>query len=302
MQILITGGTGFIGKALVKQLIPHKMTILTRNRTRAKNELKHVNQNNLHFIESLDQLSCLSNFDAVINLAGEPIADKRWSSKQKKTICDSRWDITRRLVSLIEASDNPPSVFISGSAVGIYGDQKQQTVEETSPVAKEGFPYYVCHEWEKIAASLNNDSTRVCVIRTGIVLGRNGGALQKMLLPYKLGLGGPLGDGKQFMPWIHMLDMVRGIRFLIENNHCSGIFNLVAPHPVTNKEFSQTLAKTLSRPHYLFTPKFVMQLAMGESSCLLFDSVKAKPARLTQKGFKFTFSRLQPALVQILQH
>jgi uncharacterized protein (TIGR01777 family) len=215
------------------------------------------------------------------------------------TICNSRWDVTRQLVSLIKASKTPPKVFISGSAVGIYGNQKQNIVEETTQATKIGFPHHVCQEWEQIAASVDN-ICRVCLIRTGIVLGQNGGALQKMLLPYKLGLGGPLGDGKQFMPWIHMQDMVRGIQFLLENKHSSGIFNLVAPHPVTNKEFSQTLAKALSRPHFLFTPKFIMKIVMGESSCLLFDSVRAKPARLTQQGFKFNYSRLQSALIHIL--
>ncbi|MEZ8988746.1 TIGR01777 family protein [Vibrio breoganii] len=302
MHILITGGTGFIGRALVKQLIPHQMTILTRDSDNAAQQLKHVNPNCLHFVQSLDHLQDLCDFDAVINLAGEPIVNKRWTDKQKKRICDSRWDITRQIADLIKCSSNPPKVFVSGSAVGIYGDQNQIRVDEETPYKAEGFPHYVCQEWEDIANQARSEQTRVALIRTGIVLGQNGGALEKMLLPYKLGLGGPLGAGQQYMPWIHIQDMVRAIQFLLETEICSGIFNMVAPHPVTNKEFSQTLAKTLSRPHFLFTPKFAMQMALGESSCLLFDSVKAKPKRLTEMGFTFNYSRVQPALSQILSH
>ncbi|GAM73126.1 cell division inhibitor [Vibrio ishigakensis] len=300
MQILITGGTGFIGKALVKQLIPSHVTVLTRSADKARAQFKHLNNNTYDLIESLDELKDLSAFDAIVNLAGEPIADRRWSSLQKKRICDSRWDVTEKLVSLMHASETPPKVFISGSAVGIYGDQQHNTVDERSEYPEQGFPHKVCAQWEEIAMQAQNDQTRVCLLRTGIVLGSNGGALGKMLLPYKLGLGGPLGSGKQYMPWIHIQDMVRAIQFLIESPQAQGVFNLTAPHPVPNKEFSQTLAKTLSRPHFLFTPQPMMKLLMGESSCLLFDSVNAKPVRLTEMGFKFTYSRLQPALQQIL--
>ncbi|OBT08617.1 TIGR01777 family protein [Vibrio sp. UCD-FRSSP16_10] len=300
MNILITGGTGFIGRALIKQLIPHQMTILTRDCEHAASQFKHVNPNCLKLIASLDAIDDVSEFDAIINLAGEPIANQRWSDSQKKLICDSRWQITQRLVELINQSDNPPAVLINGSAVGIYGDQKQLIVTEDTPYKSDGFPHYVCQKWEQLANQVVNNSTRVAILRTGIVLGENGGALDKMLLPYKLGLGGPFGAGQQYMPWIHIQDMVRAIQFLLETPNCSGPFNMVAPHPVTNKEFSQTLAKTLARPHFLFTPRFVMQLALGESCCLLFDSVKAKPKRLTEMGFRFTYSRLQPALTQLL--
>ncbi|CAM4013604.1 TIGR01777 family oxidoreductase [Vibrio neonatus] len=302
MRILITGGTGFIGRSLIKQLIPHQMTILTRDCDKAAEQLKHVNPNCLQFIDSLQSFNCLSEFDAVINLAGEPIVDKRWSEQQKQRICDSRWGLTQQLVELIHQSSTPPKVFISGSAVGIYGDQKQLIVDENSPYQAKGFPNYVCQKWEEIAKQAQSPSTRVITIRTGIVLGTQGGALNKMLLPYKLGVGGPIGAGQQYMPWIHIEDMVRAIQFLLETQTAQGVFNMVAPHPITNKEFSQTLAKTLSRPHVLFTPKFVLKLALGESSCLLFDSVKAKPKHLTELGFTFTYSRVQPALQHLLSH
>ncbi|GAD78278.1 TIGR01777 family oxidoreductase [Vibrio ezurae] len=300
MHILITGGTGFIGRALIKQLIPHQITLLTRDCEHAAKQLKHINPRSLQFIHSLESLNCLSGFDAVINLAGEPIVDKRWSEAQKKRISESRWNLTQKLVDLIQRSSTPPSVFISGSAVGIYGDQKQLIVDENSTYQATGFPNTVCQKWEDIANMAQSASTRVITLRTGIVLGQEGGALEKMLLPYKWGLGGPIGAGQQYMPWIHIEDMVRAIQFLLDKDTASGAFNMVAPHPITNKEFSQVLAKTLSRPHFLFTPKFILKLALGESSCLLFDSIKAKPKRLTEQGFTFTYSRIHPALQHLL--
>lgn len=302
MKILLTGGTGFIGSELIKSWQTDEVTLLTRDPSKAQGSLNHLNQNNLHYITSLDDLSDLNDFDAVINLAGEPIADKRWSSEQKERICQSRWHITEKIVELIHASTNPPSVFISGSAVGYYGDQQEHPFDEALHVSDNSFPHKVCAHWEEIAKRAQSDNTRVVLLRTGIVLGEHGGALKKMLLPYKLGLGGPLGSGKQYMPWIHLLDMIRAINHLLNTPHAQGEFNMCAPHPATNKQFSQTLAKQLGRPHILFTPKWAMSLMMGESSCLLFDSIRAKPKKLTEMGFIFSYSRIEPALKNLLQH
>lgn len=302
MKILLTGGTGFIGRELIKHLTTHHLVMLTRSPSKAKSIVNHADMGNISYISSLDHLHDLNEFDAVINLAGEPIADKRWSKKQKKEICDSRWNLTERIVDLIHASTAPPSVFISGSAVGYYGDQQEHPFDEELQVHHEGFPHQVCATWESIANRASSESTRVCTLRTGIVLSPEGGALSKMLLPYKLGLGGPIGNGQQYMPWIHMLDMVRGIVYLLETEHAHGPFNLCAPHPVTNTFFSKALAKTLKRPHLLFMPKWALKLAMGESSVLLFDSIRAKPKKLTELGYKFSYSRLAPALKNLLQH
>ncbi len=227
---------------------------------------------------------------------------KRWSDAQKEAICQSRWKITEQLVSLIHASTEPPAVFISGSAVGYYGDQQSHPFDESLHVHQHNFPHHVCAKWEQIANRARTNTTRVCLLRTGIVLSPEGGALKKMLIPYKLGVGGPIGNGQQYMPWIHLLDMVRGILYLLETEHAHGEFNFCAPHPVPNKEFSQKLAKTLKRPHLFFTPKWALKLAMGESSTLLFDSVRAKPKKLTELGFRFSYSRLDPALKNLLQH
>ncbi len=302
MKILVTGGTGFIGRELLKLLMTHNITVLTRNTANAKNRLNHIHSGSLEFISTLDDFHDLNRFDAIINLAGEPIADKRWTRKQKSKICHSRWDITEQLVALIHASTEPPSVFISGSAVGYYSDQQSHPFDESLHVHHDSFSHQVCDKWEQIANRAHSDRTRVCTIRTGVVLSPEGGALKKMLPPYKLGVGGPIGSGEQYMPWIHMKDMVQAILFLLSTEHAHGPFNLSAPHPATNLEFSRSLAGALNRPHFLFTPKWAIKLLMGESSELLFDSMRAKPKKLTELGFQFQFSHIKPALTQLLQH
>ncbi len=300
MRILLTGGTGFIGSELVKHLSTYDIILLTRNIESAKKKLYHADLGNITYIDSLDDYSDFNNIDAIINLAGEPIAAKRWTDRQKKNICDSRWNMTNRLVELIHASSSPPTVFISGSAVGYYGNQKEKQFDESLEIHHESFTHYVCSTWESIAKAAQSETTRVCLIRTGLVLGTKGGALPLMLPPFKYGIGSRLGSGKQYMPWIHILDMVKGIRFLLETPYASGEFNFSAPHPVTNKEFSKTLASTIRRPMFLITPQWVMNIALGEASCLLFDSIQCKPKRLTELGFNFTYPRLQPALKDLL--
>lgn len=299
MKILMTGGTGFIGSELLKHLADHQIVILTRNIEKAKIKLAN-NVTNLSYITSLKQYTNVNKFDAIINLMGEPIAGKRWSDRQKDKICQSRWSITKELVELIQASSTPPSVFISGSAVGYYGDQENNFVDESLQVNDQGFTNHICTTWESIALEAKSETTRVCIIRTGLVLGLNGGALPMMLPPFKFALGSRLGDGKQYMPWIHISDMVRAILFLLETPNIDGNFNCCAPHPVTNKKFSKTLATTVNRPLFLVMPKFFFNLALGEASCLLFDSIRARPIHLLELEFEFTYPKLQPALQNLL--
>ncbi|WP_070968679.1 TIGR01777 family oxidoreductase [Vibrio sonorensis] len=301
MKVLLTGGTGFIGRELIKQFASDQIVLLTRSPEKARKIIHHADLGNITYLSDLNTLKDLNDIDVVVNLAGESIADKRWTEVQKKRICDSRWKTTEKLVELFHASTEPPSTFISGSAVGYYGDQQSHPFDESLHVHHDNFAHYVCAKWEEIAKRASNENTRVCILRTGIVLGPNGGALKKMLPPYRMGLGGPIGKGKQYMPWIHMLDMVKAIVFLVNTPHAHGEFNLVAPHPVTNLEFSRTLSKALHRPHFLFTPRWVLQLAMGESASLLFDSIRAKPKKLTELGFKFSYSRLEPAMKNLFQ-
>ncbi|PXA71104.1 TIGR01777 family oxidoreductase [Vibrio sp. 11986-1-5] len=301
MNIFITGGTGLIGRELIKQLITHDIVILTRDITKAQRQLAHANTK-ISFISDINQWHDLNHFDAVINLAGEPIADKRWTAKQKQRICQSRWQLTEQLVELIHASTTPPKIFLSGSAVGYYGDQQDHPFDESLQVQNQQFSHHVCAVWEQTAMRAQSSRTRVCLMRTGIVLSPEGGALKKMLPPYRLGLGGPIGCGTQYMPWIHISDMVRAIVFLLETEHAQGAFNMCAPHPVTNALFSQTLAASIRKPHFLTTPRWAIQLLLGEASELLFDSLRAKPKKLTELGFQFNFSRIEPALKHLLPH
>ena len=295
MNILLTGGTGLIGSEFIRQYShEHEFTVISRNAVKANRKLG----DNVKIVESVSSIENFKNFDAVINLAGEPIADKRWTDTQKKIICDSRWDITSELVSKINSCDTPPSVFLSGSAIGYYGNQGDKVVtEENSPHNE--FTHELCAKWEAIAQSVDQTKTRVVILRTGVVLTEKGGALGKMALPFKLGAGGTLGSGSQYLAWIHLQDMVRAISFLLENSACSGAFNLTAPEPVTNKVFSKALAKSLNRPCLFNVPGFVMKVAMGESSTMILEGQRVIPQKLTTAGFSFDFPSIDEALREI---
>ncbi|QIR05655.1 TIGR01777 family oxidoreductase [Salinivibrio costicola] len=296
MNILITGGTGLIGKALVAKLQPqHQLTVLSRD----KEKVTKVFGDSVAAIERLDDLPHLNDFDAVINLAGEPIADKRWSEQQKGIICTSRWGLTEKLVEKIHASSTPPHTFISGSAVGYYGDQQDHPFDETLVVHADDFAQHVCHQWEKIALKGASQHTRVCLLRTGVVLSAEGGALKRMMLPYQLGLGGPIGKGQQYMPWIHIDDMVAAIIHLLDSPALQGPFNCTAPEPVTNKRFSQALASALKRPHLFCVPTVAIKVMMGEASHLLLDSQRALPHALEDSGFKFQHPKVEEAMASL---
>ncbi|CAH0534002.1 Epimerase family protein [Vibrio stylophorae] len=297
MRVLLTGGTGFIGKHLSRYLNQAHLTVVSRNPTRA-NELLG---DNIQIISSLEALRHLNDFDAVINLAGEPIVDKRWTKAQKRKICQSRWKMTRELVTLFKMSTQPPKVFLSGSAIGIYGDQACRKIDESWHDFHPGFTHDVCAEWERIALSLEG-VTRVCLLRTGVVLGAKAGMLKKLLPVFKLGLGGPIGRGEQFLSWIHIEDMTRAILYLLNHDACHGVYNLTAPNPVTNLEFSAALAQAMHRPLIFRTPAWTMKLALGEASSLVLDSQRIYPKRLEQSGFHFHHPQLSPALNHLLSH
>jgi len=272
-HILITGGTGLIGRTLVTALEKqYAMTVVTRDPSRAKRLLGEQ----VNCITS-EELTSVDKFDAILNLAGEPIADKRWSDAQKERICNSRWKITQQLVDLINTSSNVPSVFVSGSAIGVYGRQGDTVVTEDFTDFHDEFSRAVCQKWENIALQAN---TRVCIMRTGVVLSDGGGALSKMLMPFRLGLGGPISSGKQFMAWIHMQDMIDAIQHLLSNEDAHGVYNFTSPNPNTNSFFSIALAKRLERPCIFRVPAFVIKALMGESSDLVLYGQKVIPKRL----------------------
>ena len=295
MKILMTGGTGLIGRKFIEQFKDeHFFTVLSRTPNKAKSLLGK----DIDIIGSMTDIQDIGIFDAVINLAGEPIADKRWTDTQKEKICKSRWEITAGLVEKINASEQPPKVFISGSAIGYYGNQGDKIVSENTTPNKE-FTYELCKKWEDIANSVENDITRVVTLRTGVVLTLEGGALDKMALPFKLGVGGTLGSGNQYLSWIHLDDMVSAIAFLLTNDNCEGPFNITAPEPVTNRHFSKTLAKVLHRPCFFNVPSFVMNIVMGEASTMILEGQRVIPHNLLNMGFHFRYSGLNEALGDI---
>lgn len=298
MKILITGGTGFIGRRLVAHLkVAHEVVVLTRKGSRAYELLGH----DVTLLDSLDRLDHLNDVDIVINLAGEPIAAGRWSEARKQLLCNSRWLLTEQLVDLIKLSSTPPRLLLNASAIGWYGRQDDTPLDEQCQTPHDEFTHRLCQQWEQLALQARSPQTRVCIVRIGLVLGMEGGALPRMLPPYRLGLGGPMGSGTQMMSWIHVQDLVRAMLFLIEHDECDGIFNGTAPQPVSNRAFSQTLAATLHRPHLFFVPAPLLRLLMGEAADLLLTGQQVLPVRLQQAGFHFTYPALPEALADLLR-
>ncbi len=297
MNILLTGGTGLIGRHLIPRLqaLGHNITVVTRDIGKAQSgEIVDVT-----FWQGLDKHRNLDGFQAVINLAGEPIADKRWSSAQKARLCQSRWQTTERLVEMFQASTTPPAVFISGSACGYYGDLGEVVVTEEEPPHNE-FTHQLCARWEQIACQAQSDVTRVCLLRTGAVLAPDGGMLAKLIPIFRLGLGGPLGNGRQYLAWIHIEDMVSGIVWLL-HHELRGPFNMVSPYPVHNEQFSHALGHALHRPAVVRTPAVAVRALMGESAVLVLGGQRALPKRLEESGFHFQWYDLEKALAEIVR-
>ena len=296
-RYLITGGTGLIGTALCKQLIAEGHQLIVLSRTPST-----VNQKcgkGVRAIASLTEIDVDTVIDAVINLAGEPIASGRWTKKRKAMIESSRIDFTKNLVDWLVLRKQKPECLISGSAVGWYGDGGDQKLTEQSGYHDE-YTHQLCDAWEKQALRAGQVGIRVCIIRTGLVLSVSGGVLKKMIMPFKLGLGGRLGMGKQYMPWIHITDMINALNFLIENEQLQGLFNACSPNPVTNTEFTILLSKLLKRPAILPAPAWALKLLLGEMSRLLLTGQKVVPQHLVESGFTFSFPELEHAMTTLL--
>lgn len=292
MNYLITGGTGFIGSKLVENLLEngHRVTILSR---------KNSTNSQVRSVYNLAEISENEKIDYVINLAGEPIAAKRWSKKQKEILLNSRLKITKEIIELIAKLNDKPQALISASAVGFYGSNDDRQLTETSPHQAE-FTHQLCKSWEEQALEANKFGVRTCIARFGIVLGKNGGALKKMSAAFKLGLGGKIGSGKQFMSWIHLDDAIAAINFLINNQNLSGAFNLTAPNAVNNSQFTHILAKTLHRPAFFDMPNLAVKILFGEmGETLLAKGQNVAPKNLLDADFQFKFEKLEMALADI---
>jgi len=294
---LLTGGTGLIGSALCRHLISanHNVTVLSRQAS----NVPRLCGSEVNAVSSLDEIEEQTQIDAVINLAGAPIADRHWITKRKVILEQSRIGTSSALIDWLKQRKTKPNCLISGSAVGWYGNTEDKVVTEDSSYHQE-YTHQLCDAWEKQALQAQELGVRVCIIRTGLVLSAKGGFLKKMLLPFKIGLGGHLGDGKQYMSWIHIDDMVKLILFLIEQQETTGIFNGCSPSPVTNKTFSQTLAKQLNRPAFLPVPDWLLKSLLGEMSCLLLEGQRVIPEKAQALGFKFDYTELNAALADIL--
>jgi len=302
MTIVIAGGTGFLGRALKDALVHdgHDLVILSRApnprpqgprvRTVAWNPDGSVGE----------WAAALEQADAVVNLAGDSIAEGRWTAAKKQRIVDSRVLATRSLAGAIARAAAPPQTFVSGSAVGYYGPLGDDIVTESHGPGSD-FLADVCQRWEAEAVRAESAKTRLALIRTGLVLDKHEGALPRMLLPFKVGAGGPLGSGRQYWPWIHRADWVDLVRFVIDTGGASGPINATAPVPVTNAEFTKVLGRTLHRPAFLPAPAFALRLALGEmADALLLSGQRAVPARAEQLGYRFSFRELDGALRSIL--
>jgi uncharacterized protein (TIGR01777 family) len=293
MKILITGGTGLIGRHFIKAFQQsYQFTVLTRNNEKACQSLPK----GVEFIEVLPEQNC---YEVIINLAGEPIVDKRWSVSQKENICQSRWQITEDIVAMIARSDTKPTCFLSGSAIGYYGDTgSEKTVEENRGEGTD-FSQKLCKEWERIALKAS-EYCRVVILRTGVVLANDGGALAKMRLPFYLGLGGKLGDGQQFMSWIHIEDMVHAIQFSLLTESIESAINCTSPQALTNEAFTLALGRQLNRPTWFTVPTFMLNILMGQGAELLLSSQNIYPKKLLDHNFDFNHISIEDALSDLL--
>ncbi|MBD9478802.1 TIGR01777 family oxidoreductase [Pseudoxanthomonas sp. PXM02] len=294
MHVLLTGGTGFIGHALGRHLLQagHTLSVLTRDPVRARTQLPVA----ARVLASLDEAR---DVEAVVNLAGEPLMAGRWNTARKAAFRASRLGTTQALIAWMARQSVRPRVLVSGSAIGYYGPRDDEALDE-SAAPGDDFAALLCRDWETDAMQAEGLDVRTCRVRTGIVLGNDGGALAKMLPPFRLGLGGPMGDGRQWMSWIHRDDLVRMIAWLLDSDRAGGAYNGTAPTPVTNRDFARTLGKVLRRPAVLPTPAIVLKAGFGEMAQLLLTGQRVLPAHALAEGFAFRFPVLEDALRDLL--
>lgn len=306
MKTVITGGSGSIGRKLTAHLTQHghEVVILSRTPARVTGLPDGARAAGWDARTSAGWLAEADGADAIVNLAGENLAGagyfpSRWTDERRRRIRESRLDAGKAVVEAVEKSQNKPKVVIQASAIGYYGPRGDEPLTEDSPPGDD-FLANVCIAWEAATAPVEQHGVRRAVIRTGIYLTPDDGAVRRLLLPYRLFVGGPFGNGRQYYSWIHPQDAVQAIRFLIENPQASGPFNLTAPEPVRNKDFGKTLGKVLRRPSLIPVPRFALQLAFGEVVTVVFDGQRVLPKKLQALGFAFQFPALEAALRDLL--
>jgi hypothetical protein len=298
MHILLTGGTGLIGRALCQLWLRqgHQLTVWSQRPER----VAALCGDGVRGIARLEELTD-APLDAVINLAGAPIADRPWTHKRKALLWGSRVALTERLLAWLESRAQRPRVLISGSAVGWYGDGGERELHESDAPVVEDFAAQLCGAWEETAQRAETLGMRVVLLRTGLVLAPAGGFLKRLLLPFRLGLGGPIGNGRQWMPWIHLQDQIGLIDFLLQRDDARGPYNACAPQPARNRDFTRALGRALHRPALLPVPGPLLKLGLGELSGLLLGGQKALPQRALADGYVFRFTDLDSALADLLK-
>jgi uncharacterized protein (TIGR01777 family) len=302
MRIIITGGAGLIGRALAAGLAAdgHEVILLSRTPGRVTGLPAGARAEGWDGRTAAGWGPLADGAQAIVNLAGENLAAGRWTAERKRRIRESRLNAGRAVVEAVRAASRAPRVVVQSSAVGYYGPQGDQELAEEAPPGSD-FLARLCVEWEASTAPVEDLGARRVVIRSGVVLHASDGALPRMLLPFKLFVGGPLGSGRQWLSWLHIADEVAAIRFLIEKEEAAGAFNLAAPHPLTNAEFGRVVGRVLGRPAWLPAPAFALRLALGEMATVVLDGQRAVPRRLLALGFAFRFPEAEAALRDMLE-
>lgn len=297
MNVLITGGSGFIGRALCARLAAggHRLIVLSRRSAKARPLLPA----DTRVVASLDEIDDDEALDGIVNLAGENLFSGRWTAPRKDRLLASRVETTAAVIALARRLRRTPEVLVSGSAVGFYGDAGDAELTEHSSARRKDFGYRLCDAWEQRARDALSLGMRLCVIRTGIVLGRDGGMLAKLWPVYRLGLGARLGKGSQWLSWIHIEDMVTILERALETPGVDGVFNATAPNPVTQRGFHRALAAAAHRPAPWVAPAPLLKLMLGELSDMLLGGQRVYPRRLEDQGFVFRFPRLEDALADL---
>ncbi len=301
MKIGITGGTGFIGGYLSRAIVERgDEAIIFSRKTFLPTPLRDLPRVSL-ISTQIPSTSDLEKLDILVHLSGEPVMGGRWNEERKEALRFSRVDYTRELIQNLKKSSKYPLAFLSGSAIGYYGmfEDGNHTFDEDSP-AGDDFLAKLCVDWEQASLATESLGIRTCLLRTGIVLSPEAGALSQMIPPFKAFVGGPLGSGKQMMSWIHIQDMIRGILFLIDSES-KGIYNLTAPYPVPNEEFSKDLASALNRPCLFRVPGLAIEVLYGEGANVVLKGQKVVPKRLQEEGFLFKFPELKKSLADLLK-